>query len=81
LPKFNIRGCDFDICAQDVELTAASLQPQPLLKLTHTVEIGGKVFPIRQLVAAVTGLPVNAVASLDAYKMLDKFGYFIQCRK
>jgi len=78
LPKFSIRGRTYSICVQDVENMVAKLQPQSLSKLTHVVKIHGKFFPIKQLVAAVTGLSVYEFSLLDAYKILDQLGYFIQ---
>jgi hypothetical protein len=78
LPKFTIRGRTFRIRVQDVETAVTSLQPEPLSRLTPVVKINGKIFPIKQLVAAITGLSVYEVSSLDAYRLLDQLGYFIQ---
>lgn len=80
MPIFNLCRQEFTISVQDVEVMATTLQPLPVLKLTHIVEINGKIFPIRQLVAEVTGLSITAIIPLDAYKILGKLGYQIQYR-
>lgn len=81
MATFIIQEQDFNISASDVEGTALNLEPQPLTKLTHTVVIEGKVFPVRQLISEVTGLPLDRISALDAYKILDKLGFLIQYRK
>jgi len=78
LPEFCIRGISFDISIHNLERTAANMQTLPMNKITHTVEIGGKIFPIRQLLAEITGLSIKEISPLDAYRILEKLGYSIQ---
>jgi hypothetical protein len=78
MPKFTIQGREFDIDVKDVEKKGINLEPAPITKKTFTIELSGKIFPIRQIVVALTGLPENEIDQLEAYKVLMRLGYYIK---
>ena len=81
MPKFLIQGCEYYIEVTDLEQKACTLEPLPLAKFTHIVEIGDKAFPMRQLLAAVLAVPMESIRPLEAYRILERLGCFPQfCR-
>ena len=73
--KFTLRGRDFDLRREDILTAARGLAPGRVQK--YSVVAAGKRFPIRQLVAAATGMPAIAITSQDAYRILQKFDFEI----
>jgi len=71
----------FDISVEDLERKAVNLKPDLHFKATYTVEIGGKIFPVKQLLLEMTGLPIGAITTLDAYNVFDKLGYSIKFQR
>jgi hypothetical protein len=72
---FTLRGKTFEKQKDDFVKATKGLEPG-LIKKYSTV-VGGKRYPIRQVVAAVTRLPAIAITSQDAYRVLEKFGFTI----
>ncbi len=73
--KFTLRGKDFELRREDIVTAARRLAPGRVQK--YSVVAAGKRFPIRQLVAAATGMPSIAITSQDAYRILQKFDFEI----
>ena len=77
--KFVIRGRVYDIRRDDVVKAVEGVEPEPMSgKRKYYVEIGGKRYPIKQVVALVTGLPRIAFTAMDAYRILTKLGFEVK---
>jgi hypothetical protein len=72
---FKLRGKTFEKRREDFLSAAKSLSPGRIQK--YSVVMGGKSYPIRQVVAAVTKLPTIAITSQDAFRVLEKFGFSV----
>jgi hypothetical protein len=72
---FTLRGKTFDKRKEDFVKAAKGLAPGRIQK--YSAVIGGKRYPIRQVIAAVTNLPSIAITSQDAYRILEKFGFAV----
>jgi len=81
MPNFTIRGQQFEISVEGLEQKAKEFKPVLVLRATYSVEIRGKVFPIKQLLMEMTGLPMTAITTLDAYKVFEKLGYSIRFQR
>ncbi|MDR3561357.1 MAG: helix-turn-helix domain-containing protein [Negativicutes bacterium] len=71
----------FEVSTEDLERKTAELEPVFSFKPTYAVEIGGRVFPIKQLLLEMTGLPPGAITTLDAYEVFRKLGYSIRFQR
>ena len=72
---FRLRGRTFERTSQDFVKAVKGLDPGRIQK--YSTVIGGKRYPIRQVVAAVTKLQPIAITSQDAYRVLEKFGFTV----
>lgn len=72
---FTLRGKAFDKRKEDFIKAAKGLEPGRIQK--YSVLIGGKRYPIRQVLAAVTNMPAIAITSQDAFRVLEKFGFSV----
>jgi hypothetical protein len=70
--RFTLRGKQFEKEREDFVRAAKTIGPGRIQK--YSTLVNGKRYPIRQLVASVTGLPAIAITSQDAYRILEKFG-------
>jgi hypothetical protein len=70
---FTLRGKTFEKRADDFIKATKGLQPGRVKK--YSTVVGGKRYPIRQVLSAVTKLPTIAITSQDAYRVLEKFGF------
>jgi hypothetical protein len=70
--RFTLRGHVFEKGKEDVSKAARGLNPGRIQK--YSTVVNGTRFPIRQLVAALTGVPTIEITSQDAYRILQKFG-------
>jgi 5-methylcytosine-specific restriction protein B len=76
---FVIGGKNFDISRQDVEKALKSLQPEPLKgRAKYYIEYNGRRYPIKQVLAVVTGLPRVGFTAADAYRVLTKLGFRVE---
>ena len=73
--RFTLRGKTFEKERDDFVRAAKAIEPGRIQK--YSTIVGGKRYPIRQLLAAVTGLPAIAITSQDAYRILEKFGFHV----
>ena len=71
--RFTLRGKPFEKEREDFVKAAKAMEPGRIQK--YSTVVNGKRWPIRQLVASVTGLPAIAITSQDAYRILEKFGF------
>jgi len=74
--KFTIRGKVYDITREDVINAVKGISPESPKK--YYVEINGKSYPIKQVIALVTRLPRIAFTAMDAYRVLTKLGFEVR---
>ena len=72
---FTLRGKTFAKRKDDFVKATKGLEPGRIQK--YSTVVGGKRYPIRQVLAAVTKLPAIAITSQDAYRVLEKFGFAV----
>jgi 5-methylcytosine-specific restriction protein B len=73
--EFTISGIKYDITQEGVESELSFRTPEALN--TYSVDIGGRRFPIKQALAAVTELPNSEFTSARARKIFRALGYAI----
>jgi hypothetical protein len=71
--RFTLRGKTFEMRREDFIQAMNGRQPGRIQK--YSTVIGGRHYPIRQVLAAVTKLQAIAITSQDAYRVLEKFGF------
>ncbi len=72
---FTLRGKSFEKRRDDFVKAMKGLQPGRIHK--YSTLVGGKRYPIRQVLAAVTDLKAIAITSQDAFRVLEKFGFTV----
>ena len=68
-----ISGEQFTLTRSQVLSKTQSLQPEQLHD--HGVKLHGKVFPVKQVIAAVTGLDRLDFQSMQARSVLKRLGF------
>jgi len=77
--RFTIGGRDFDITYQDVIKVLEKIDPEPLKgRAKYYIEYKGKKYPIKQVIAEVTGLPRVAFTAKYAYNILTKLRFDVK---
>jgi len=77
MPKFIIQGQEFHINVKELEEKMLNIKPKKYFKNKHSVEVNGKLFPLKQPILVTTGLLASEVTMLEAYMILEKLGYSI----
>lgn len=77
MAKFIIQQREFDIPVADFEEKMKHVATKKRFQKKHSVEINGKLFPLKQPIAAVTGLALADITMIEAYLILEKLGYHI----
>lgn len=72
---FTLRGKSFEKRKEDFLKAVKGIEPGRIQK--YSAVVGGKRYPIRQVLAAVTKLPAIAITSQDAYRVLERFGFTV----
>ncbi|MBV8091393.1 MAG: hypothetical protein JO139_17825 [Alphaproteobacteria bacterium] len=75
--RFTLRGKTFEKEKQD--FIDAMVGKAPSRVQRYSTIINQERYPIRQVVACATGLPSIAITSQDAFRILEKFGFAIEC--
>lgn len=65
----------YELTSEEVERALRSLDPEPIRE--HYVIVGGRRFPPKQVIAAVTGLDRSAFISTQARSVLERLGYTV----
>lgn len=78
MPIFLVAGHEFVIDRKAIEMKAMGLKPEKAPRRNFTVEAGGKVFPIKQLLANVVDLPPKAFITHEAFKVFTELGYEVE---
>jgi len=74
--RFTIRGKSVTLSANDIE---RAVKGKGATRITmHYVEVGGVPYPVKQVVAAATDLPLIAFTTMDAYRVLEKLGFRVK---
>lgn len=78
--KFTIKGREYDLSREKIQETMRHIEPKGQSK--YMVEINGIVYPAKQVIEVLTGLPPLAFTTSYAYRILDKLGYDViaNCR-
>jgi len=77
--QVTIKGRVFDISYQDVIEALEKIDPEPLRgRAKYYIEYKGKKYPIKQVIAEVTGLPRIAFTAKYAYDILTKIGFDVK---
>ncbi|RLI82929.1 hypothetical protein DRP04_02770 [Archaeoglobales archaeon] len=75
----SIKGKMYTVSREDVEKILGELEPEPMKgRAKYYVEFEGKKFPIKQVVAEVTGLPRIAFTAKHAYDLLTELGFEVK---
>jgi len=69
------RGKSFLLSKHSIEETLAGVQPERVVK--YGVEIQGREYPVRQVLAEATKTPKIEWTTSNAYRILQKFGFEI----
>jgi hypothetical protein len=76
---FTIRGRTFNVSREDIERILENLDPEPLRgHAKYYIEYKGKMYPIKQVISAVTGLPRVAFTAMHAYRILTALGFEVK---
>ena len=67
-----IRGKTFDITVDDVLQMTEQVEPEPLVR--YAVALHNRWYPPKQVLSLVTGLPVAAFTTQDAYRLMQRLG-------
>lgn len=65
----------FDLSRDEVEVTMQGVSPEAIR--AHYVIVGGRRFPPKQVIGAVTGLDRSAFISTQARSILDRLGFTV----
>jgi len=76
--KFTIRCKSYVVEKKDVVERMKGEKPGDIDK--YYVDIGGKKYPIKQVIEVVCGIPLIGFTSMDAYRILEKLGFKIGVR-
>lgn len=67
-----LRGETFDITVQQVLQATDAVHPESLVR--YAVKLHGRWYPPKQVLSLVTGLPVAAFTTQDAYRAMQRLG-------
>jgi len=76
---FTIGGTKYDITKEGILKALSTLVPEEMTgNRRYYIVFEGKKYPIKQVIAAVTGLPRVAFTAMDAYRILTKLGFDVK---
>lgn len=65
----------YDLTRERVETAVRGVQPEPIQ--AHYVVVGGRRYPPKQVIGAVTGLDRSAFISTQARRVLERLGFTV----
>jgi hypothetical protein len=68
-----VGGRELDLTAKDVVLKMRNVEPEPIRD--HLVEIVNTEFPIKQVMAVVTGWDRQSFTTMEANRVLNRLGF------
>ncbi len=69
-----IRGVTYNSTKEDIEESLKGIKPEKRLA-KYFVEVGGKKYPIKQVITQTLNFAKVAFTSQDAYAILHKLGF------
>jgi hypothetical protein len=76
---FTIKGKTFTLTKEDVEKALEGLEPEPLSgRAKYYIEHKGRRYPIKQVLAATTGLPRLGFTAMHAHRILTELGFEVK---
>lgn len=72
---FTLRGKPFSLTYEDVVRAMQGVPAEPIKR--YVVEVGDRVYPPKQVLARVSGLPPIAFTTQDAYRLLNRLGFSV----
>lgn len=81
MPIFLLGDNEYEITKEEVDRQAMRLEPGLIAGRNYSVVVGGKVFPIKQLITEIVNMPSGAVTTMDAYTVLTKLGYEVEFKR
>ena len=74
--KFTIRGKNYELKKEEVHKKLKGVNPELIRE--YYIEIDNIQYPIKQVLASVTGLPPIAFTSKYAYDVLTRLGFEVK---
>ena len=74
--KFIIREKTYELKKEEVHKKLKGLNPEPIRE--YYVEMDSIQYPIKQVLASITGLPPIAFTSKHAYDVLTRLGFVVK---
>lgn len=71
--EFNLRGQKYRLSRGAVERRLKGIEPRPIGK--YAVNIGGRVYPPKQVLERALELPLLGFTTVDAQRILSKLGF------
>lgn len=72
---FTLRGNPFSLTHEAVIAAMRDVPAEPIRN--YVVAVGDRVYPPKQVLARVTGLPPIAFTTQDAYRLLNRLGFSV----
>ena len=70
--RFRLAGRDVELAPEDLAKAAWGLKPAPVRK--YAIEVGGRRYPPKQLVARMTGLGLSEFTTQEAIRVMRVLG-------
>ena len=70
-----LRGQSFDINVEDILKVTESVMPESLVR--YAVHLHDRWYPPKQVLSLVTGMPVAAFTTQDAYRTMQRLGLVV----
>jgi hypothetical protein len=71
--EYTLGGQRRELSAQEVERTAAGIEPGPIR--THAVRVGGMLFPVKQIFGAAAHIDIADFTTNQARRILKRLGF------
>jgi hypothetical protein len=76
--RFTLRGKELNLTPEDIVAKLQGIEPEGSSQYHITAH--GKSYPVKQVLALVTGMPNIAFTTADAYRILTKLGYEVEIK-
>lgn len=80
---FSIGKRYFNFTKEEVIKALEGVEPESLndARKKYYIEVNKKRYPIKQVIAVMTGLPRVAFTAADAYRILTKLGFEVKVKE
>ena len=76
MQDFILRGNSYRSSKEEIEKVLKKVEPDRVI--THYIEVDDRRYPVKQPIELITGLPRIAYTSMDAYRILSRYGFEIK---